>query len=353
MGVPRFSRYSGRATKKKRPETRPMGRERMVGTAVRLSAITVAAFATLAPTSLVHAQSYPSRQVQVICALGAGTGVDITARLYSERLQKRLGQPFVVENRPGAAQMVAVDSVKNAAPDGYTLLFGTNTGMCAAPVLRKNPPYDPLNDFTPVALVGKFGFFVFTHASVPANTMKELIAYAKQNPGKLNYGTGNSTSIITTAQLAAMEGLQMQHIPYKGDAPSTLDLVAGRIQLLIATPGSVLPHVKDGKVRALATLLPSRSPLLPDAPTMQETGLKDIPIQPYAAIYGPARLPREIVERLAKATQEVMAQPAVKEGVARHAFEAQSSSAEQLAAFHREQLDQWRKTTKEVGIQPD
>jgi tripartite-type tricarboxylate transporter receptor subunit TctC len=315
---------------------------------VRLLAVLSIAFSSFA-----LAQSFPSKPIRMVVPFPPGGAADLTARVVSGPLGQVLGQPVVLDYKAGADGAIAGNDVKNAAPDGYTLLFGTNTGMCAAPVLRKNPPYDPLNDFTPIALVGKFGFFVFTHASVPASTMKELIAYAKQNPGKLNYGTGNSTSIITTAQLAAMEGLQMQHIPYKGDAPSTLDLVAGRIQLLIATPGSVLPHVKDGKVRALATLLPSRSPLLPDAPTMQETGLKDIPIQPYAAIYGPARLPREIVERLAKATQEVMAQPAVKEGVARHAFEAQSSSAEQLAAFHREQLDQWRKTTKEVGIQPD
>lgn len=309
-------------------------------------------FAVLAFSGAALAQ-YPQKPIRLVVPFPPGGAADLTARVVSGPLGQVLGQPVVLDYKAGADGAIAGNDVKNAAPDGYTLLFGTNTGMCAAPVLRKNPPYDPLNDFTPVALVGKFGFFVFTHASVPASSMKELIAYVKQNPGKVNYGTGNSTSIITTAQLATMEGLRMQHIPYKGDAPSTLDLVAGRIQLLIATPGSVLPHVKDGKVRALATLLPSRSPLLPDAPTMKETGLKDIPIQPYAAIYGPARLPKEIVDRLAKATQEVMAQPGVKEGVARHAFEAQSSTPEQLAAFHREQLDQWRKTMKDVGIQPD
>lgn len=296
---------------------------------------------------------YPQKPIRLVVPFPPGGAADLTARVVAGPLGQLLGQPVVLDYKAGADGAIAGNDVKNAAPDGYTLLFGTNTGMCAAPVLRKNPPYDPLNDFTPVALVGKFGFFVFTHASVPAGSMKEFIAYVKANPGKLNYGTGNSTSIITTAQLATIEGLQMQHIPYKGDAPSTLDLVAGRIQLLIATPGSVLPHVKDGKVRALATLLPSRSPLLPDAPTMQETGLKDIPIQPYAAIYGPARMPKEVVDRLAKATQEAMAQPGVKEGVARHAFEAQSSNPEQLAAFHREQLDLWRKTMKDVGIHPD
>ncbi len=296
---------------------------------------------------------YPNKPIRMVVPFPPGGAADLTARVVSVPLGQALGQSVVLDYKAGADGAIAGNDVKNAAPDGYTLLFGTNTGMCAAPVLRKNPPYDPLTDFTPVAMVGKFGFFVFVHKDLPAKSMREFIDVVRKNPGRLNYGTGNSTSIITTAQLASMEGLQMVHIPYKGDAPSSLDLVAGRIQLLIATPGSLLPHAKEGRVRCLATLLPSRSPLVPDAPTMKEAGLKEMPIQPYAAIYGPARMPRELVERIAKATQEVMAQPAVKEGVSRHAFEAQSSTPEQLAAFHKEQLDLWRKTTREIGIVPD
>jgi tripartite-type tricarboxylate transporter receptor subunit TctC len=299
------------------------------------------------------AAQYPNKPIRMVVPFPPGGAADLTARVVSVPLGTALGQPVVLDYKAGADGAIAGNDVKNAAPDGYTILFGTNTGMCAAPVLRKNPPYDPLGDFTPVALVGKFGFFAFVHASVPAQNMKEFIAYARQNPGKLNYGSGNSTSIITTAQLASMEKLDMLHVPYKGDAPLSLDFVAGRIQFVIATPGALLPHAKEGKVRALATLLPNRSPLLPDAPTMVESGLKEIPIQPYAGIYGPKGLPRDIVERLARAVQEVMAQPAVKEGVARHAFEAQSSTPTQLAAFHREQLDLWRRTMKEVGINPD
>jgi tripartite-type tricarboxylate transporter receptor subunit TctC len=240
-----------------------------------------------------------------------------------------------------------------SAPDGYTLLFGTNTGMCAAPALRKTPPYDPIADFTPIALVGKFGFFMFVHESVPAKTVDELIAYAKQNPGKLNYGTGNSTSILATAQFAQSAGLQLVHIPYKGDAPATTDFIAGRVQLLIGTPGTVLPHVKEGKARVLATLLNGRSPLIPDAPTFAEAGQKPIPVQPFGAIYGPAKMPREIVERVARAVQAVMAQPAVKEGVARYAFEAESSTPEELAAFHKTQFEIWKRSARELNLQTD
>lgn len=296
---------------------------------------------------------YPSKPIRMVVPFPPSGAADLTARIVAGPLSQALGQPVVLENKAGADGAIAGLDVMKAAPDGYTLLFGTNTGMCAAPALRKTPPYDPIADFTPIALVGKFGFFMFVHESVPAKTVEELIAYAKQNPGKLNYGTGNSTSILATAQFAQSAGLQLVHIPYKGDAPATTDFIAGRVQLLIGTPGTVLPHVKDGRVRALATLLPSRSALIPEAPTFAEAGQKPIPVQPFGAIYGPAKMPKEIVEKVARAVQAVMAQPAVREGVARHAFEAQSSTSQQLAEFHKEQFEIWRRSVKELGLQTD
>jgi tripartite-type tricarboxylate transporter receptor subunit TctC len=296
---------------------------------------------------------YPSKPIRLVVPFPPGGAADLTARVMVPALSQALGQPIVVENKAGADGAIAGTEVLRAAPDGYTLLFGTNTGLCAAPVLRRNPPYDPVTDFTPVSLVGKFGFFVFTHASLPAATMDELIAYVRANPGKLNYGTGNSTSILTTAQLKHAEKLDIVHIPYKGDAPATADLVAGRIQLLIATPGSILPYVKEGRIKALGTLLPARSPLLPDAPTMAEAGMKGISVQPFAGIFGPANLPREIVDRLARETAAVMARPEVREGVARYAFEAQSSTPAELGSFLADQLQIWRRTIGEVGIIPE
>jgi tripartite-type tricarboxylate transporter receptor subunit TctC len=296
---------------------------------------------------------YPSKPIRLVVPFPPSGAADLTARTFVAPLSQALGQPVVLENKAGADGAIAGLDVMKAAPDGYTLLFGTNTGMCAAPALRKTPPYDPIADFTPIALVGKFGFFMFVHESVPAKTVEALIAYAKQNPGKLNYGTGNSTSILATAQFAQSAGLQLVHIPYKGDAPATTDFIAGRVQLLIGTPGTVLPHVKDGRVRVLATLLPSRSPLIPEAPTFAEAGQKPIPVQPFGAIYGPAKMPKEIVEKVARAVQAVMAQPAVKEGVARYAFEAESSTPEELAAFHKIQFEVWRRSVKELNLQTD
>jgi tripartite-type tricarboxylate transporter receptor subunit TctC len=296
---------------------------------------------------------YPSKPIRLVVPFPPSGAADLTARTFVAPLSQALGQPVVLENKAGADGAIAGLDVMKAAPDGYTLLFGTNTGMCAAPALRKTPPYDPIADFTPIALVGKFGFFMFVHESVPAKTVEALIAYAKQNPGKLNYGTGNSTSILATAQFAQSAGLQLVHIPYKGDAPATTDFIAGRVQLLIGTPGTVLPHVKDGRVRVLATLLPSRSPLIPEAPTFAEAGQKPIPVQPFGAIYGPAKMPKEIVEKVARAVQAVMAQPAVKEGDARYAFEAESSTPEELAAFHKIQFEVWRRSVKELNLQTD
>src|ERR671930_1970432 len=299
-----------------------------------------------------HAQ-YPSKPIRLVVPFPPAGAADLTARVVAQPLSEALGQRIVVDNKAGADGVIAGNEVLRAPPDGFTLLFGTNTGMCAAPAMHKKPPYDPIADFTPVALIGKFGFFVFTAESVPATTMAEFIAYARKNPGKLNYGTGNSTSILTTAQLVRNERLEITHVPYKGDAPATTELLAGRIHLLIGTPGTALSHVKEGRLRALATLLPSRSPLLPDVPTMSEAGLKSITVQPFAALYGPAKLPREIVERLAREVAAVMARPEVREGVARYGFEAQSSNPEQPRNFHKEQLEIWRRSVRELDLMVD
>jgi len=303
--------------------------------------------------SVPAAAQYPSKPIRMVVPFPPSGAADLTARTFVAPLSQALGQPIVLENKAGADGAIAGLDVMKSAPDGYTLLFGTNTGMCAAPALRRAPPYDPIADFTPIALVGKFGFFMFVHESVPAKTVDELIAYARKNPGKLNYGTGNSTSILATAQFAQSAGLQLVHIPYKGDAPATTDFIAGRVQLLIGTPGTVLPHVKEGKVRVLATLLNGRSPLIPDAPTFAEAGQKPIPVQPFGAIYGPAKMPKEIVEKVARAVQAVMAQQAVKEGVARYAFEAESSTPEELAAFHKTQFEVWKRSARELNLQTD
>lgn len=299
------------------------------------------------------AAQYPNKPIRLVVPFPPGGAADLAARVVAQPLAQGLGQPIIIENKAGADGAIAGDAVLKAAPDGYTLLFATNTGLCAAPTLRKTPPYDPIADFTPVSMIGKFGFFLFVHKDVPAKTVPELLAYVRANPGKLNYGTGNSTSIIATAQLAQMEKLDMVHVPYKGDAPLTIDLVAGRVQMVFATPGSALPHAKEGKLRVLATLLPNRSALIPEAPTMAEAGLTKLSITPWAGLFGPAKLPRDVVDRLAREMKAVMARADVREQLGRYAFEGQSSSPEEMGTFLKEQLGVWRQTVKDTGIQPD
>ena len=298
-----------------------------------------------------HAQAYPNKPIRLIVPFPAGGAADITARIVTQALSEALGQPLIIDNRGGADGAIAGDAVKTAVPDGYTLLFATTTGLNAAPTLRKQPPYDPINAFTPISMVGKFGFFLFVHESVPARTVSEFSNYVRANPGKVNYATGNGTSVLTTAQLALAEKLDMQHIPYRGDAPATADLIAGRVQMMIGTPGSAMPQVQEGKLRVLVTLLSRRSPLAPDSPTTAEIGLKGLTITPWAGLFGPAKLPKEVVDRVAAAMKMISARQDVRGSLDKIAFELQSSTPEEMATFLKDQLEVWQRTVQEVGIE--
>jgi tripartite-type tricarboxylate transporter receptor subunit TctC len=302
--------------------------------------------------SAAHAQ-YPNKPIRLIVPFPPGGAAARGARIFTQPLSQALGPTVVIETKPGADGAIAADATMKAAPDGYTLFYATNTAFSWLPAVRKDPPYDPVNDFTPVSLVGQFGFFLFSHPSVPATNMKELIAYIRANPGKLNYGSGNSTSIVSTAQLVQRERLDVVHIPYKGDGPLSVDLLGGRVHFAIATPGAAAPQVREGKLRALATLLPSRSPLLPDAPTMTEAGLKELSVTPWGGIFGPKGMPRDIADRLSRELIALLKRPEVREAFGRLAFEPRGSTPEALAAFTREQLAVWRRAIADAGIKPE
>ena len=299
------------------------------------------------------ASAYPNKPIRIVVPFPPSGAAELGARIFAQPLGQQLGQPVVIETRPGADGIIASEAVKQAAPDGYTLYYGTATGLSYVPAVKKQPPYDPVADFTPISLVGYFGFFVFTHATVPATTIGELIAYARANPGKLNYGTGNGTSILATGQFAALQKIDIVHIPYKGDGPLSVDLLAGRVNMAIATPGIASQQVREGKLRVLATLLPNRSPLLPEAPTMAEAGLAPVTITPWGGLFGPPKLPKEIVDRVAREIAVVLARPEVKEAFGRLAFEPRSSSPQELGAFVADQLDAYRRVAKQVGLSLD
>jgi len=299
------------------------------------------------------AAGYPTKPIRLIVPFPPGGATDLAARVFAQPLAAALGQPVVIENKAGADGAIAALEVMRAAPDGHTLFFATNTAMCGVPTLRKAPPYDPITDFTPVSMIGRYGFFLFLHPGVPAEDVKTLLAYIRANPGKLNYGTGTSTAIVASAQLKLLEKLDAIQIPYKGDGPLTTDLMAGHIQFAFMTPGAAMSQVAAGRLRILATLLPERSALAPRVPTMAEAGIPKLSVIPWAAIFGPAKMSPEIVQRLAQLTSDIVARTDIRESLGRYAIEAQSSRPNELEAFLKAQLDAWRRTVREVGIEPD
>lgn len=297
------------------------------------------------------AQGYPNRPIKMIVPFPPAGAADMTARIVMKALSEDLGQSIIIDNRGGADGAIAGMATINSPADGYTLLFATTTGMNAAPTMRKVPPYDPLTAFTPITLVGKFGFFLFINASLPAKNMAEFLAYVRANPGKVNYGSGNGTSILTTAQFAQKAKLNMVHVPYKGDAPATTDLIAGRIQVLLGTPGSALQQVEEGRLRVLMTSLPNRSPLVPNTPTAEEVGIQGMTIVPWAGLFGPAGLPKHVIDRVALAMKNVASRADVREALGKIAFEVQSSTPAEMAKFNKDQLETWKVTADAVNLE--
>lgn len=293
---------------------------------------------------------YPARPIRFIVPFPAGGTADFAARVVAQPLAGALGQQVVVDNRPGGDGAVAGALVAKAAPDGHTLFFGTNSPLSAVPALHRKPPYDPIKDFTPVSLLGRFTFFLFVPASLPVRSLAELIDHAKANPGKLNYGTGNTGAIVAMAQVKTLAGLNITHVPYKGDAPTTADMLAGSIQMAFMTPVPGLAHAKEGRLRLLAVLLPRRSALAPEVPTIAEAGLPGISITPWAGVFGPARMPRDVVERVSREVQSIIARPEIRERLARQGFEAEASTPAELDRYTREQLDVWKRVIREAGI---
>ncbi|HEY4372522.1 MAG TPA: tripartite tricarboxylate transporter substrate binding protein [Burkholderiales bacterium] len=299
------------------------------------------------------AQAYPSKPIRAVVQFPAGGAADAVLRAIAQPLGQALGQPVVVDNRPGADGAIAAEAVKQAAPDGYTIFLATNSALSAVPAMRKKPPYDPLNDFTPITRVGYFSFFLFVNPQVPANNVKELIAYIRANPGKVNYAGATSTGIMAAAQLASAARLDMVRVPYKGEAPATIDLISGQVQLMFATATNAMPAARDNRLKVLATLLAQRSPMAPDAPTMPEAGAPTLSIVPWGGFFGPAKLPADIVTRLNREVNAVIARPEVRAEIARQAFELQGSTPEELAAFTRAQLEAWKTGVREAGLLQD
>ena len=320
----------------------------------RVFLITSLALTLLVP-SLAFAQTgpYPNRPIKFIVPITPGGSNDVMARVVAQKLTDLWGQPVVVENRPGAGMNLGADAVAKSAPDGYTWLLGANNIFVTNPHMGKMP-FDVFKDFTPVTQVATVPFVLVVHPSVPAKNVAELVDYAKRNPGKLNYGSsGNgSPQHLAAEMLNHGAGIQTQHVPYKGAIPAITDLLGGRIQFFIGGVNSLLPHIKDGKLRALAGAAGQRYQAFPELPAMAET-VPGVALDVWLGIFMPAGVPKDIVAKANADIARVLQSPEIKANLTGQGIEAAVSTPEALAATIRDDHARWGKVIREANIKAD
>jgi tripartite-type tricarboxylate transporter receptor subunit TctC len=298
-----------------------------------------------------HAQDYPSRPVRVVVPFAPGGPNDIIVRLVVQKLAESLGQPFLVENRAGAGGNIGTDYVAKSPADGYTLLSVGPGSLIINPLIGK-VPYDTGRDFAPITLMARAPNALVAHPSLPAHSVKELVALARARPGAINYGSGGngSTPHLSAALFAAMAGIELTHIPYKGTAPATADLIGGQVQIAFLGIPAVLPHLKTGKLRVLAVTGLQRSPELPDIPTVDESGVPGYEVSPWYGLLAPAGTPRAIVARLAAASTRIVRTAEVKEKLSAQGAEAAGGTPEEYAAVIRADAATWARVIEQTGL---
>jgi tripartite-type tricarboxylate transporter receptor subunit TctC len=300
------------------------------------------------------AQNYPVRPVRVIVPVATGGGTDFLARAVCRELSERMGRQFVVDNRAGAGGAIGGDTVAKATPDGYTLIMGYTASHGINPALQKLP-YDPVRDFTPISQVASATNMLVVHPSVPVKTVKELIAYAKAKPGQLRYASaGTGTAPHMSGELFdLMAGTKMIHVPYKGAGPALTDVLAGHVELTFTSLPAGLPHVKAGKVRPIAVTSLKRATLMPDLPTISESGLKGFDTDQWYGLLGPAKLPQPIVTKLHTETVAALKDEDLRKQVINQGFEIVGSTPEQFRAFIQSEVKKWAELVKKAGIKAE
>lgn len=300
-----------------------------------------------------HAQPYPAAPITLVVPFAAGSGTDAVARTVAKSLGDRLGQQVLVDNRAGASGQIAAQFVAAAKPDGYTLIMTTNTTHSANPSLFKSLRYDPVKSFTPVARVGELPFAVVVTPALPARTLPELIAYAKANPGKLSYGTPNSTSLVASETIKRLAGIDIVGVPYKSSPQALTDLMGGSLHVYVSDLGSGMAMMRAERVRTLATTNAQGTRLLPGVPPVAQT-LKGFDLTSWNGVFGPAGLPAPIVEQLNGALQAVLADREVQDKLAQVGFEVRPSrTPEEFGRYVADQLAHWTSLIEQAGIRPE
>lgn len=306
--------------------------------------------AALVGTS-VMAQTWPTKAVRVIVTFSPGGSSDIVARLIAAPLQQELGQSVIVDNKPGAGGTIGALEAARAAPDGYTLLLSNSAPISISPAMQDQPRYDPVASFTHVSYIGSVANVFVVHPSVPATTLRELVGWIKAQPNPVNYGSGGIGSIghIVGETLKKDQGLQMEHVGYKGSSPMHNDLLSGTIKLAIDTLPQNVPFMKDGKLRALAVTSPARAKMAPDIPSVLELGQKKLVAENFLGVSGPAGLPRPVVTRLDAAMKKALGNPTVQQRLSELGVQGKEMTPAEFTAFVANQVKEWHQPVKDSG----
>jgi tripartite-type tricarboxylate transporter receptor subunit TctC len=312
------------------------------------------ALASVAAAPSSSAQNYPSRPIRVIVPFSPGGAVDGPMRLIAEELSKRLGQGVIVDNKPGAGATIGAETVARSAPDGYTLLLASQTNAISAS-LYPQLPFDPVEDFVPVSLIGREPGVLVVHPSLPVNTLQEFIAYVKARPGQINYASSGNGSgqHLFAALLGSMTGMSLNHIPYRGSGQATTDLLGGRVQMSMPGMAGMLGHIRSGKLRALAVTGARRAPQLPDVPTLAEAGVPGYEAYVWMGLLAPKATPAAVIDKIHRELIAVLAIDEVMRYMANASIEIVGSSPAQFGAFFHAEKDRWAKIVRETGAKVD
>ncbi len=325
---------------------RPLTRRRLL-----LAAGTAGAASAATLPGLAWAQTaWPAKPIRILTPFTAGGAADVMARSLATHLQAALKQPVAVEPKPGADGALAALELLRAPADGHTVYFATASALSYVPNVRKSAGYDPLKDFSPLTQFVTFSFYLMVHESLPGNTLAEVLAHLKSNPGKYSYGAGNSTALLAAAQLAASAGIDMAHVPYKGESQAVVDLIGGRVHMMWASPAVMPALQKDGKFRPLAVLQPERSAAQPDVPTIAEAGMPLVNVVPWGGFVVPAATPRDVQLALAKALREAINHPEMRGAAERSGVLLRPGTPEAFAKLLAEQLAAYGQAARQAKI---